>query len=210
MHARLFLRALAVVSCAFLLFNSAARAQQASQPVYPADPSDRDTNGVQVEPYQVMPFVFHTGLTYNIDTVSNVGVTANLGQGVIQLVGSDDDSLGQGFWYQLLFRKHTVQPYTPDSLYQNYPNPFNPVTYVPFSVSSAIHGHRYVHLVITITSILGKPVATLVDGAYLYGDYAVLFNAGDISSGVYIYSMTIDDAGNNSHYQFSRKMALLR
>ncbi len=160
----------------------------------------------------VAPFVFHTGSTMAFDTAGNVGVLANLGQGVIQMVGSDKDSLGQGFWYQLKLRRPPITPAFGDSLYQNYPNPFNPLTYVPFSLSSYLHQHRKVHVTITLTSLLGIRVATIVEGDYVTGYYAVLFNANQLASGTYIYEMTVDDLGLAipTHSVFSRKMNFLR
>ena len=180
-------------------------------PDYPSDP-DVDTSGRQVAGYAVMPWVWHTGLTYNIDSISGTGITANLGQNVITIVGSDRDSIGQGFWYQLSLRRHNLGPGYGDSLYQNYPNPFNPLTYVPFSISSTLHQHRAVKVKITLTSVLGVNVTTIVDGDYSYGSYAVLFDARALSSGVYIYKMTVDDYGTKipSHSEFSRKMTFLR
>lgn len=180
-------------------------------PDYPSDP-DVDTSGHPVAGFQVMPWVWHSGLTYNIDSLSGTGIAANIGQNVITLVGSDRDSIGQGFWYQVQMRKHNLGPGYGDSLYQNYPNPFNPMTYVPFSISSSLHQHRAVKVVITLTSVLGVQVQTLVDGFYSYGYYAVLFDARQLSSGVYIYKMTVDDFGTKipTRYEWSRKMTFLR
>jgi hypothetical protein len=166
----------------------------------------------QDDTLSIAPFVFHTGSTMVFDTAGNVGVMANLGQNIIQMVGSDKDSLGQGFWYQLRLRRPPLVPAYGDSLYQNYPNPFNPLTYVPFSISSYLHQHRKVHVVITLTSVLGIQVAKVVEGEYVTGYYAVLFDARRLASGTYIYKMTIDDFGLAipTHSEFSRKMNFLR
>lgn len=206
------MRALIFACVIVTALQTGAQAQYTPLPDYPADTSNLDVNGNLVDQYAVIPFVFHSGLTYNIDSASSTGIMANLGQNVIQIVGEDADSLGQGFWYQLMQRKHNLLPGYGDSLYQNYPNPFNPATYVPFSISSSLHQHRSVHVVISLTSVLGIEVARLVDAQYGFGYYAVLFNANAIPSGMYIYSMTVDDFGPTIpiHEEFSRKMHFLR
>lgn len=222
----MFARRLALAVLAALLLQGwpAARAQQGpilTEPDYPVD-DPTDIYGYPVEQFSVMPFVFHTGLTYLIDTIGNTGITANLGQGVIQMVASEnptDDSLGQGFWYQLRFRKKNLLPFYDDSLYQNYPNPFNPATYVPFSISVQRHQHRDVHVTIKLTSMLGIDVATLIDGEYSDGWHARLMNVNDgtlftatLPSGIYVYHMTVDDyaAPIPTVTERSRKMIYLR
>lgn len=199
-------------------------------PDYPAD-DEIGNEGQPVQQYQVVPFVWHTGLSYSIDTLANFGLMANFGQSVIQshpelpyasglMIGTDSlndvgargDSLGQGFWYQLLFRKKAQQPGYGDSLYQNYPNPFNPLTYVPFTISSSLHQLRQVQVKIILTSVQGEDVVTLVDGLYSYGYYAILFDGTRLTSGVYIYHMEIDDYVNTIpvHSSYSRKMMFIR
>jgi hypothetical protein len=139
---------------------------------------------------------------------------ANLGQNIIYPMGGAEDSIGQGFWYQVeQWRNNlTPQPYWSDSLLQNFPNPYNPTTYIPFSINSFLHGRRSVHVRIWLTSLLGVNVTTIVDGYYTAGLYGVVFDARSISSGMYIYTMTIDDdrAPKPMHFMFSRKMTYLR
>jgi hypothetical protein len=74
---------------------------------------------------------------------------------------------------------------------QNYPNPFNPVTTIEYSVGpagGAGPGEREVRLV--VYDLLGRVVARLVDGPQVPGTYAVRFDAGALSSGVYVYRLT--------------------
>ena len=72
------------------------------------------------------------------------------------------------------------------ALYQNYPNPFNPSTMIRFNVSVADH------VVLKVFDLLGREVATLVDGMTNPGEHTVVFNAWDyqLSSGTYFYRMT--------------------
>ncbi|MEJ2105042.1 MAG: DUF4397 domain-containing protein [Ignavibacteriaceae bacterium] len=84
------------------------------------------------------------------------------------------------------------------SLEQNYPNPFNPSTSIKFSVPSS----EFVTL--KVYDILGKEVATLVNEQKAPGNYEVRFDAGNLASGVYIYSLK---AGN---FTQTRKLMLMK
>jgi phosphatidylserine/phosphatidylglycerophosphate/cardiolipin synthase-like enzyme len=84
------------------------------------------------------------------------------------------------------------------SLYQNYPNPFNPVTTIRFQVPVS----QQVELI--IFDLLGREVRTLFNGVAERGITAVDFDAGDLSSGVYIYRI------KNGNYTASRKLLLLK
>jgi|WetSurMetagenome_2_1015567.scaffolds.fasta_scaffold06832_6 hypothetical protein len=84
---------------------------------------------------------------------------------------------------------NNVQPLT-YSLSQNYPNPFNPSTLIRYTVAK----NGFVKL--RVFDILGKEVATLINGFKLAGDYSVEFDLKDvrnISSGVYYYKLESGD-----------------
>ncbi|MCK5146099.1 Ig-like domain-containing protein [bacterium] len=72
------------------------------------------------------------------------------------------------------------------NLGQNYPNPFNPVTEIQYKLSSPEH------VSILIYNALGQKVATLIDEQKIQGNYYVNWNAIDVSSGVYFYTLFID------------------
>ncbi len=67
---------------------------------------------------------------------------------------------------------------------QNYPNPFNPSTKISYSVPE----QSFVS--IKIYSIAGEEVASLVNGMQTRGHHQAIFNAKNLSSGIYIARMT--------------------
>jgi len=84
------------------------------------------------------------------------------------------------------------------ALSQNYPNPFNPFTTISYSVKEE-------GLVkIKVYDILGNEVAELVNEHKQPGFHVVDYNASNLSSGVYLYTIQV-----NSFFT-SKKMLLLK
>ena len=82
------------------------------------------------------------------------------------------------------------------SLSQNYPNPFNPSTKISYNVGEPGLVQMKVY------NILGVEVATLVNEQKIAGNYTVEFDASRFSSGVYLYSITVNN------FSQTRKMIL--
>jgi len=83
-------------------------------------------------------------------------------------------------------------------LHQNYPNPFNPSTNITYVVSA----EQNVRL--EVFDMLGRVVATLVNGRRTPGVYSVPFPASDLGSGSYFYTLT---AGS---FRETKRMLLVR
>jgi hypothetical protein len=83
-------------------------------------------------------------------------------------------------------------------LFQNYPNPFNPTTKIQWQ--SPVSSHQ----TLRVYDILGNEVITLLNEFREAGKYEVIFNAGNLSSGVYLYRL---QAGEQS---FTKKMTLIK
>jgi hypothetical protein len=84
------------------------------------------------------------------------------------------------------------------ALGQNFPNPFNPSTKVSFSLPTDES------VTIRLFNVLGNEVATIAERKYGAGNHEVEFNAQNLPSGVYIYTM---QAGS---FTASKKMVLMR
>jgi len=83
-------------------------------------------------------------------------------------------------------------------LEQNHPNPFNPTTLLNYSVKEA-------GLVkIKVYDVLGSEIAELVNEIKEAGYHSVEFNASNLPSGVYIYTLQVNG------YYASQKMLLLK
>lgn len=83
-------------------------------------------------------------------------------------------------------------------LSQNYPNPFNPSTIISYRLS-AVSNVRLV-----VYDLLGRQVATLVDEVKSPGAHSENFNAENLPSGVYLYSITANGRTE------SKKMLLVK
>ncbi len=83
-------------------------------------------------------------------------------------------------------------------LLQNYPNPFNPVTKIRFQIP----GNNFVGL--KVFDLLGNEVMVLVNEVKPAGIFEVDFNASNLPSGMYIYSLQVNDFISN------QKMLLLK
>jgi hypothetical protein len=88
-------------------------------------------------------------------------------------------------------------PITPQ-LAQNYPNPFNPTTNITFSVPAQTR------VTILVFNILGQKVATVTDQEYSAGSHVVVWNATNVTSGVYFCRMNAADKTQ------TKKMVVLR
>lgn len=84
-------------------------------------------------------------------------------------------------------------------LHQNYPNPFNPSTTISLELPVADR------IVMEVFDILGRRVATLIDGDMPAGSYAVTWDARGMASGVYLYRIA-----TGKGFTASQKMMLLK
>ena len=84
------------------------------------------------------------------------------------------------------------------ALYQNHPNPFNPATTIQFDVPVDNH------VQLTVYSVTGQKVAELVDDTLPAGSHSVCWDAHDMPSGVYFYTLV------SRSVRESKKMMLVK
>ena len=84
------------------------------------------------------------------------------------------------------------------ALLQNYPNPFNPAATIRYTI--AARGR----VVLTVSDLLGREVAVLVDEMEGPGEYEARFDGAGSPSGVYLVRL------HSGSFNDSRKLVLLR
>ena len=107
----------------------------------------------------------------------------------------------------MLYLRYYVNPINVDnghtvpktiSLSQNYPNPFNAKTTISFTLAE----EGMVNL--SIYGVTGAKIATLANGRMSAGEHKIVWNALDISSGIYYYRLT------SGQECFIKKMLVLK
>jgi hypothetical protein len=83
-------------------------------------------------------------------------------------------------------------------LLQSYPNPFNPSTVISYELPSTTF------ISLKVYNVLGEEVSTLVNEVKSAGRYKIVFNAGNISSGIYFYVL------QTANFVQSKKMIFLK
>ena len=104
-------------------------------------------------------------------------------------------------------QQYSMKKYT---LSQNFPNPFNPTTTISYSIPSVIARSEATRqstglsVQLKVYDALGREIATLVNQKQAPGKYSVKFNGSNLPSGVYFYTLRVNN------FVQSRKMILLR
>ncbi|MFH1194172.1 MAG: peptidylprolyl isomerase [bacterium] len=83
-------------------------------------------------------------------------------------------------------------------LAQNGPNPFNPSTYIKYNLKAAGH------VTMKVYDILGRELFTILDEYKDAGRHVLFFEMNDLATGIYIYSMRVND------YYSAKKMVVLK
>ena len=83
-------------------------------------------------------------------------------------------------------------------LAQNYPNPFNPETEIAFDLP------EQVEVVLKVYNVLGQEVGVLVSGVLEAGHHAVKWDASDLPSGIYFYSIKANE------FMATKRMVLMK
>lgn len=84
------------------------------------------------------------------------------------------------------------------SLEQNYPNPFNPATKIKFSIA------KQQQVELKVYDITGRGIASLLNQQLYAGVYEYEWNASNMPSGIYLYSIKAGE------YSSTKKMVLVK
>ena len=87
------------------------------------------------------------------------------------------------------------------ALEQNYPNPFNPSTIIKFQLPEKSM------VTLKVYNLIGEEIATLVNEELPFGVYEKKFDASNLTSGIYFYSLKADGGSKLSK---TNKMILLK
>jgi len=148
-----------------------------------------------LEGYTKIGFVQGHGNSNSPKQYSFTDNTATNGNYSYRLKQIDTD--GQ-FEYSDVVEVTTGSIPTKYALQQNYPNPFNPATTIKYLIPE----NGFVTL--KVFDVLGKEVARLVNANQQPGNYSVNFDASNLPSGTYIYTIR----ANN--FFSSKKMLLMK
>jgi|GEM_PF-232524 len=142
----------------------------------------------------------------SVNVSANVSATVPFGTYTLTITGTDNTYTPPRVHTRTLqlIVDNTVgignQSEIPDqfALQQNYPNPFNPSTSINYSLPER-------SLVsIKIFDLLGREVASLVNGVKEAGHYKADFNASNLSSGIYYYTIKAGD------FAATKRMVLMK
>jgi hypothetical protein len=100
-------------------------------------------------------------------------------------------------------QKTTMEAPITYALLGNYPNPFNPSTVINYQLPAASW------VTLKVYDILGREVATLVDGMKETGNYSVTFDGSRLSSGIYFTRMIVQPQEGKLIIQV-KKMLLMK
>ena len=99
-----------------------------------------------------------------------------------------------------------IKPNVPElfELKQNYPNPFNPVTTIEFSLVS----NGLVSL--SLYDMTGRKVRDLLKDNLDKGHHSLKLNATGLTSGMYLYSINVNDQNGGPIFSSTKKLVLMK
>ena len=154
-------------------------------PIFDDNTSTSWIGGFRINKVDEGNFIFIAGRPYRFDNVASFAnydfIIDNWMNDPATGVDNEDFDIPQTF-----------------SLLQNYPNPFNPSTNISYNIPNGSL------VTLKVYDILGKEIVTLVNESKQAGSYNVQFDANNLSSGVYFYSIQAGD------FFESRKMILMK
>ena len=154
----------------------------------------RDSKIAGLQNWEKIGFVKGSGNSNSLKEYSFVDNNSLSGKVDYRLKQIDNDG---EFKYSNIVEVSLSAP-TKFSLEQNYPNPFNPGTTIKYSIA------KDSFVTMKLYNIVGEEVATLVNEEKPAGYYQIKFDASNLASGVYFYTLS---TGN---FRETKKLVLLK
>jgi hypothetical protein len=161
--------------------------------------TELNNNGFEVQKqsageFVTIGFVKGKGTTSEVQNYSFTDSKLSVGKYAYRLKQVDFDG---SFEYSNVVNVDLTAP-TVFALEQNYPNPFNPSTTITYSIP------QNSFVTIKVYDIIGNEVATLVNQTQSAGKYDIRFDASNLGTGVYLYSIKTDN------FTSTKKMILMK
>jgi len=151
-------------------------------------------------------------LSFNPVTRTFSGTPTALGSIGLKVIATDTANASATCTFTLNIVDHTSihqqneQIINQYKLFQNYPNPFNPSTTISYSLLNNSN------VSIKLFDILGKEIATLVNSIQKRGMYDITLdmNKLNLSSGIYLYTITATETNSNKVFRETKVMNYLK
>ncbi|MGE5682099.1 MAG: T9SS type A sorting domain-containing protein [Bacillota bacterium] len=145
----------------------------------------------------------YTSTFSNVKTWQNLTLNyKNVTRVIMRLDGTAADSLADYNFDNFVFDNSLTSventQVTDYNLDQNYPNPFNPSTLINYQIPQGSM------VTVKVYDSIGNEVCTLVNEYQEAGRHSLVFNAENLSSGIYIYKLSTNG------YTSSKKMTLVK
>jgi hypothetical protein len=149
--------------------------------------------------FQTIGFVEGHGSTTETQSYSFIDKNVGAGSYIYRLKQVDLDG---SFEFSTIINIDVTAP-DEFSLSQNYPNPFNPSTKIDFSLAENSR------VTLNVFDVLGRQVASLVNGNLGVGSHSVDFDASGFISGIYFYTIKTENS-DGKNYISTKKMVLMK
>ncbi len=156
--------------------------------------------------YKISDRTFNSG--GGTSTNSEYHIHHSAGVQYISSVQNNDYKIQHGFWVVggtvLSVGQDDLTIPTKFELYQNYPNPFNPTTVIKFGLPETSNVR------IEIYNMLGQRVDEVTNGNKASGYHEVIWNASNLSSGIFLINFTAVGSETGHSYNHVIKALLLK
>jgi hypothetical protein len=133
----------------------------------------------------------------------------SVGVQYISSINNNEYKLQHGFWIvggsaTTSMNKDDIAIPTKFELYQNYPNPFNPTTVIKFGLPETSN------VTIAIYDMLGQRVSVILDENKTAGYHEINWDASNLSSGVFLITISAVGTETGKSYNQVKKALLLK